>query len=174
MKIYFAAHSTTKDNEAEIASGWKDVELSELGIQQSKELGERFKSIKIDLICCSDLKRAVDTVKIAFGDGIPVIIDKRLRELNYGDFNGKPSEMVGHMKKERVREPFPNGESYEGAMVRIHDFYKELKDKYPDKTILVVGHRATQFGLDTLADGKTLEECLSVPFKWYPYWEYNL
>ena len=55
MKIYFVAHSTTTDNEAEIASGWKDVELSELGIKQSKELGERFKDIKIDLICCSDL-----------------------------------------------------------------------------------------------------------------------
>jgi len=173
MKIYFAAHSTTKDNETEIASGWKDVELSELGIKQSKELGERFKSIKIDLICCSNLKRAVDTVEIAFGDRIPVIIDKRLRELNYGDFNGKPSEIVSYMKKEKIKEPFPNGESYEQAMVRIHDFYKELKDKYPDKTILVVGHRATQFGLDTLAGGKTLEECLNVPFKWQPYWEYE-
>jgi len=173
MKIYFAAHSTSKDNEAEISSGWKDVGLSELGIQQSKELGERFKDIKIDLICCSDLKRAVDTVKIAFGNRIPVIIDKRLRELNYGDFNGKPSEVVGHMKKERIKEPFPNGESYEQAMVRVHEFYKELKEKYPEKTVLVVGHRATQFGLDTLIDGKTLEECLSVLFKWQPYWEYN-
>jgi hypothetical protein len=58
-------------------------------------------------------------------------------------------------------------------MVRIHEFYNELKEKYSDKTILVVGHRATQYGLDTLT-GKTLEECLSVPFKWQPYWEYNL
>ena len=70
MKIYFVAHAATTDNEAKISSGWKDVELSELGIQQSKELGEKFKNIKIDLICCSDLKRAVDTVKIAFGDNI--------------------------------------------------------------------------------------------------------
>ena len=174
MKIYFVAHSTSKDNEAEISSGWKDVKLSELGIQQSKELGERFKDVKIDLICCSDLKRAVNTVKIAFKDKIAVIIDKRLRELNYGDFNGKPSEVVGHMKKERIKEPFPNGESYEQAMVRVHEFYKELREKYPDKTVLVVGHRATQFGLDTLAGGKILEECLSVPFKWQSYWEYNL
>jgi len=127
MKIYFIAHATSKDNEAEIASGWKDVELSELGIQQAKELGERFKDIKIDLICCSDLKRAVDTVKIAFGDKIPIVIDKRLRELNYGDFNGEPSEIVGPMKKERIKEPFPNGESYEQAIQRIHDFYQELK-----------------------------------------------
>jgi len=173
MKIYFVAHATSKDNEAEIASGWKDVELSKLGIQQAKELRERFKDIKIDLICCSDLKRAVDTVKIAFGDKIPIVIDKRLRELNYGDFNGKPSEIVGPMKKERIKEPFPNGESYEQAIQRIHDFYQELKEKYPDKIVLIVGHRATQFGLDTLISGKNLEECLSIPFKWQPYWEYS-
>ena len=173
MEIYFATHSTSKDNEAGIASGWRDVELSELGIQQSKELGERFKDIKIDLICCSDLKRAVDSVKIAFGDRISVIIDKKLRELNYGDFNGKPSEVVRHMKKERIKEPFPNGESYEQAMVRVHEFYRELKKNHPDKTVLVVGHRATQFGLDTLVGSKTLKDCLSMPFKWRPYWEYE-
>lgn len=173
MKIYFATHSTSKDNEAEIASGWKDVELSELGIQQSKELGERFKNIKIDLICCSDLKRAVDTVQIAFQNKLPIISDKRLRELNYGDFNGKPSEIVGYMKKERIKEPFPNGENYEQAMIRVHNFYKELKQNHSDKTVLVVGHRATQYGLDTLI-GKTLEECLNVPFKWQPYWEYDI
>ena len=174
MKIYFVAHSTTKDNEAGISSGWKDVGLSKLGIQQSKEMGETFENIKIDLICCSDLKRAVDTVKIAFSDKTPVIIDKRLRELNYGDFNGKPSEVVEPMKTERIKEPFPNGESYEQAMERAQEFYLELKEKYPDKTVLVVGHRATQYSLDTLVGGKTIEECLSAPFIWQPYWKYNL
>ncbi len=173
MKLYFVAHSTSKDNEAELASGWNDVELSELGIKQSKELGERFRDIKIDLICCSDLKRAVDTAKIAFGDRIPIITDKRLRELNYGDFTAKPSKIVSSMKNEAIKKPFPNGESYEQAMVRVQEFYNELKTKYPDKTILIVGHRATQYGLDTMM-GKTLEQCLSVPFKWQPYWEYNL
>jgi len=173
MKIYFAAHATTIDNENKIASGWKDVELSEFGIKQAKEMKEPFKDIKIDVICCSDLKRAINSVKIAFDDTIPVIIDKRLRELNYGDFNGEPSEIVGKMKKERIKESFPGGESYEEAMIRIHEFYRELKEKYPNKTVLVVGHRATQYGLDTLIDNKTLEDLLSIPFKWQPYWEYE-
>jgi len=173
MKIYFVAHATSLSNEAEISSGWQDIELSQKGTQQAKAMGESFKDIKIDLICCSDLKRAVDTVKLAFGDKIPVIVDKRLRELNYGDFNGKPSEIVAPMKKERIKEPFPNGESYEQAMARIHDFYQELKEKHSQKTVLVVGHRATQYGLDTLIKGKTVEECLAMPFKWQPYWEYN-
>jgi len=173
MKIYFAAHATTTDNEAKLSSGWKDVGLSDLGVQQSKEMGERFKDIKIDLICCSDLKRAVDTVKIAFEGKYPVIADKRLRELNYGDFNGKLSEVVEPMKKAHIKEPYLNGESYEQAIARVQDFYKELKERYSDKIVLIVGHRATQYGLDTLVGGKTIEECLNMPFKWQPYWKYN-
>lgn len=173
MKIYFAAHATTKDNEARIASGWSDTELSDLGIKQAKELGETFKDIKLDIVCCSDLGRAVDTVKIAFEDKYQVIADQRLRELNYGDFNGKPSAVVEPMKIKYIKESFPSGESYEQAVARVQRFYKELKEKYPDKIVLVVGHRATQYGLDALA-GKTLEELLSTPFKWQPYWEYEI
>ena len=173
MKIYFAAHATTKDNEAKVASGWKDAELSDLGKKQAKELGETFKDIKIDLVCCSDLRRAVDTVKIAFESKYPVIADKRLRELNYGDFNGKPSVVVEPMKMRHIKESFPNGESYEQAIARVQGFYKELKEKYPDKIILIVGHRATQYGLDALT-GKTLKELLNIPFKWQPYWEYEI
>lgn len=175
MKIYFAAHSTTTDNEAHISSGWKDVGLSELGIRQSREMAQTFKDIKIDLICCSDLKRAVDTVKIAFGKRIPIIIDKRLREVNYGNLNGGPSEATAKLKTECIHKPFPEGESFDQAMVRLHEFYNELKEKYPDKTVLIVGHRATQYGLDTLL-GKTVEWCLekTEPFKWQPYWEYEI
>ena len=173
MKIYFAAHSTTTDNEKGIASGWEEASLSELGIKQSKQLGSRFKDLKIDMICCSDLKRAVDTVRIAFDNKLPVLIDKRLREVNYGTFNGKPSKTVSAMKNERIDMAFPGGESYKQALVRLHEFYDEIKKEYPDKTVLVVGHRATQYGLDTLS-GKTIEQCLSEPFKWQPYWEYNI
>lgn len=173
MKIYFATHSTTIDNEAKLASGWKDVELSKLGIQQAKDLGERFKDIHIDLVCCSDLKRAVDTVQIAFENKIPIIFDKRLREINYGDFNGKPTKTIEPTKREKIEKSFLNGESYKQAITRVQNFYSELKKKYSDKTVLVVGHRATQYGLYTLIGGKTIEECLSIPFKWQPYWEYN-
>ena len=40
MRIYFASHATSRDNEAGVSSGWKDVELSELGVTQAKELGK--------------------------------------------------------------------------------------------------------------------------------------
>ncbi|MBI3040318.1 MAG: histidine phosphatase family protein, partial [Chloroflexi bacterium] len=76
MKVYFVTHSTSKDNEVGLASGWKDIQLSQLGIQQARELGDRFENIDVDLICCSDLVRAVETVRIAFGKRIRVSIDK--------------------------------------------------------------------------------------------------
>ena len=173
MKIYFAAHGATTDNEGGIASGWSNPELSTLGIKQAREYAEIFKNIKIDLICCSDLRRAVDTVRIAFGDSVPVITDARLRELNYGDFNGGDAKVVGGIKIAAIKTPMSNGESYEQAMTRTHEFYLELKNKYPDKIVLVIGHRATQYGLDTLV-GKTLEDLLSVPFVWQPFWEYEI
>jgi broad specificity phosphatase PhoE len=181
MKIYFATHATTTDNEVGLASGWQDAGLSELGIKQAKQLGFRFKDIKIDVICCSDLKRAVDTVNIAFEGKLPVIMDKRLRELNYGDFDGKLSAVVNAMKSNCIKKPFKNGESYEQAMERVHEFCNDLKKRYKDdlprgkagETILIVGHRATQYGLDTLT-GKTIEQCLSEPFVWRPFWEYYI
>jgi broad specificity phosphatase PhoE len=174
MKIYFVTHSTSRDNEAGFAFGWHDTGLFTIGIQQAQELGDRFKNIRLDLIYGSDLVRAVETVKIAFGNRIPVITDKRLREINYGDLNGKPVAIFDPMNKKWIKTPFPNGESYEQAITRIHDFCREVKTAYPKNVILVVGHRTTKFGLDTFFNGKTLGYCLATPYKWQPYWEYAL
>ncbi len=99
MKIYFVTHSTIKDNEVGLASDWSDIRLSPLGMQQARKLGDRFENMDVDLIYVSDLARAVETVRIAFGNKIPVTIDKRLREINYGDFNGKLVEIVNPMNE---------------------------------------------------------------------------
>jgi len=174
LTIIFEAHGTTFDNEAHLSSGHNDVELSPLGIQQSKEMGERYKDDYFDAIFCSDLQRAYKSAEIGFGDRWPIIKDARLRECDYGDFTQHSSAEVDEQKPQRIHEPFPNGESYEHAVSRVQDFFNELIRGHHNSTILVVGHRATQYGLDTLVNGKGIEECLNKPFKWQPYWEYNL
>ena len=173
MKIYFASHGTTYDNEAKLASGWKDDELSPLGRQQAAEYKDLLKDLQIDLIACSDQVRATETVRLAFGESLPVIADARLRELNYGDLNGAPKSDVDPAKINHITEPFPGGESYNDALARTHEFYNELKENHGDKNVLVVGSRATQHGLQTLVEGTTIEELLQIPFKWQPYWEYD-
>ena len=103
MKVYFATHSASTDNETGLASGCNNPELSETGIKQARELGETFKDTGIDLACSSDLVRAVETVFMAFGEYFPLIMDRRLREINYGDFNGKPRWNAIAIKEHKER-----------------------------------------------------------------------
>ena len=174
MKIYFAAHATTTDNEAGLSSGWNDAGLSKLGEQQAAALKNYVKNLPITAVYCSDLQRSYETAKIAFGDTLPIIADRRLREINYGDYNGKPKAEVDAIKLTHLSQPFPKGESFQQAVARVQAFYRELKAQHPTTTPLIIGHRATQFGLDTLIGGKTLESCVAAPFVWQPYWEYKL
>ena len=64
VKITYFVHGTTTDNEIEISSGWKDVELSQLGIEQSIALKDKTKDKHFDVVFCSDLQRAVKSVII--------------------------------------------------------------------------------------------------------------
>ena len=173
MKIYFATHATTTDNEQGLSSGHKDAELSKRGIFQAKDLANQLKNVEFDVIFCSDLKRAVDTANLAFKSKKPIFIDKRLREINYGDLNGAKKELVEPIKVDHIREPFPNGESYEKRKEMMEDFLRELKEKYNGKNILIIGHRATQWSLDVLLDHKTFKGVIEKPFKWQSYWEYQ-
>ena len=111
IKITYFVHGTTADNEQNISSGWSNVELSGLGIEQAKTLGELTKDKQFDVVFCSDLKRAVDSAHLAWNDAYPIIQDERLRECNYGDYNGKSSEVVEPLQEQSVTSPMPNGES---------------------------------------------------------------
>ncbi|MBI5126666.1 MAG: histidine phosphatase family protein [Candidatus Taylorbacteria bacterium] len=173
INIIFEAHGTTFDNEAHLSSGHNDVALSPLGIKQSKEMGERYANDHFDAIFCSDLQRAYKSAEIGFGTKWPIIQDARLRECNYGDFTQNPSELVDTQKPLRINEPFPNGESYKQTTARMKSFLDDLLKNYQGKRIMIIGHRATQYGLDHLINGVPLEKLVTSHFKWQPGWEYT-
>ncbi len=179
IKITYFVHGTTTDNEKHISSGWKDVELSELGVQQSKELTGKTKDQKFDVVFCSDLKRAHDSAKITWEGIYEIIPDARLRECNYGDLNGASSDVVEPMQEgECLEKPFPGGESYEDVKSRIADFLEFLKQNYEGKHVAIVAHKAPQISLDVLLRSKTWEQALAEDWRkikaWRPGWEYNL
>ncbi len=157
-----------------MSSGHNDVELSPLSMEQSKEMGKRYEHEHFDAIFCSDLQRAYKSGEIAFGNRFPIIQDKRLRECDYGDLTQKPSEIVDKEKPLRISSPFPNGESYEDTTARMRGFLEELSQNYDGKKVMIIGHRATQYGLDNLINGVTLEQLVSSHFKWQPGWSYIL
>lgn len=183
LTLIFEAHGTTYDNEAHISSGWNDVALSPLGEQQSREMGERYKDDYFDAIFCSDLQRAYRSAEIGFGTKWPILKDARLRECNYGDLTQKPSEIVDAEKPKRITVPFPNGESYTETTVRMKSFLDDLKRDYDGKNpvgdsaesrVMVIGHRATQYGIEHVLNGVPLEKLVTTHFKWQPGWVYEV
>jgi 2,3-bisphosphoglycerate-dependent phosphoglycerate mutase len=173
VAIVFETHSTSTDNEAGIATGWLQGELSVRGRSQAEELGARRGDDGIDAVFASDLRRAVETVEIAFeGSGLPVFLDWRLRECDYGAWNGMPSEQLAAERVRRVDEPFPEGESWRDAVRRVQASLDDIAAVYHEQRVLVIGHVATRWALDHYVDGRSLESLAAAPFDWREGWEY--
>lgn len=178
VKITYFVHGTTVDNENHISSGWYDAELSELGIQQSKDLTAQTADKQFDVVFCSDLKRAVTSAELTWGDKYKIIQDARLRECNYGNYNAKPSEIVEPLQEKSITTPMQNGESYEMVKERIASFLADVKRDYDGKHIAIVGHKAPQLALDVLLKGMSWEEAFATDWRktksWKPGWDYTL
>jgi broad specificity phosphatase PhoE len=171
IQLIYETHSITTDNESGHATGWLPGELSELGREQARLLGERRRDV--DAVFSSDLGRALETVAIAFsGTEVPVFYDWRLRECDYGALNGAPHyelEMSKH-----IDVPFPGGESYRDVAVRIERFLADLRRGWEGKRVLAVSHAAPRWALQHLLDGVPLEELVGAPFDWQPGWVFSL
>lgn len=109
------------------ATGWLPGRLSERGRRQATELGARRRADGIAAVFTSDLARSVETAGIAFGgSAIPVLLDWRLRECDYGQLNGSPAAKVHGQRAEYVDTPYPDGESWREAAARMASFVADL------------------------------------------------
>lgn len=172
--IYFV-HGTTYDNDSKKCSGWKQVELNELGKEQAKNLGKINSDIKFDVIFTSDLIRAIDSANIAFPD-ILKIQDKRLRECNYGTLDGEDRNLI--IYEEHIDKPFPNGESLKDVEARVRSFINDVLKNYKGKTIGIVAHRAPQLAFEVITKNITWQQANENDWRktgnWQPGWKYNI
>jgi broad specificity phosphatase PhoE len=178
VKITYFVHGTTTDNEKGMATGCNPGELSELGVKQTKQLKEQIKDRDFDVVFCSDLKRAADSADILFGDKHSIILDKRLRECDYGDMNGATNQKVRGLETKCIDKPYPNGESFKDVENRIMDFLKDLLKDFKGMKVALVSHRAPQLALDVIIKGMTWKRAFKddwrrkQPKQWRPGWEY--
>ena len=177
VKITYLVHGTTTDNEQDLATGWLPGELSKVGMAQAKQLGQQDADKQFDVVFCSDLARAVHSAELAFGDTYTIIQDKRLRECNYGDWNGRHISLFKDRLADFLDTPFPNGESYKDAEARLASFVDFLKQQYNGKHVAIVAHQAPQLTLDVLLKGKTWQQAIADDWRkvgaWLPGWEYS-
>ncbi|MBR5950451.1 MAG: histidine phosphatase family protein [Actinomycetaceae bacterium] len=99
-RIIFWRHGQTDYNQERRVQGALDIELNESGIVQAERIAPYVAAMNPTRIISSPLKRAVRTAETVAGlKGLPVELDERLRERNFGDFEG--------LTREELSERFP-------------------------------------------------------------------
>ncbi len=151
--LYIIRHGRTDWNDKHILQGKNDIPLNENGIKMAEEAAGKYKDIHFDICFCSPLVRAKKTAEILMeGRNIPIIFDDRLKEMNFGIYEGVHNSFeqpgcyvkVFFNEPEKYLEPPEGGESILDLMARTGEF---LEDKvYPllaeGKDVLIVGHGA--------------------------------
>lgn len=94
VTIYLTRHGETTANVMHLAQGWSDFTLTDNGIKGAEYLGKGLKGTKFKAAYSGDLTRQEETAKGALkysgNKKIKLTVDKRLRECNYGSYEGRP------------------------------------------------------------------------------------
>ena|GEM_PF-87155 len=136
-------HTEVADNG--IVAGFNDVKLSTRGKASLASLGATIQNLQFDTYYASDLIRAQQSMELI--TSAPYIIDERLKELNFGDWEGKSWNDVHNEQPEAlntwstdwVNNRPPNGETFGELAVRCESWLDErLLEE--NNTTLVTSH----------------------------------
>jgi len=148
-KYYILRHGEAVSNVRSVVSSSPEKfenPLTDKGKRQIIQVAQKLKGKGIDLIFSSDLLRAKQTAEIiAKALKIAQKFDKRLREIGFGNFNGKP--LVNFQRqfkneRERITKSVLKSETYEKVSKRMSGFLEDIDIKYKDKNILIVSHES--------------------------------
>ena len=165
--LFVARHGQTVWNAQNKVCGITDVELTDAGREQAKELARTLVGKNIDVILSSPLKRAIETSKIVSDIcNAPVEIDERLREQDYGIYEGVDRKEEAFLNNKRhFAYKYPNGESMMQVAYRVYGLIDEIKCKYKDKNVLIISHGGVCRIINTYFRDMTNEEFFNYTLK---------
>ena len=128
LELWLVRHGESTFNAEGRYAGWSDPPLTPAGEAMAQALSPRLAGIQFDGIWRSDRIRAQETARLAgFGHALA---DVRLREINFGDLEGKTFLEMGEAWRERLRSfadfVAPGGESMVEVKRRAEDFLAGL------------------------------------------------
>ncbi|MFI9380235.1 histidine phosphatase family protein [Kutzneria sp. NPDC052558] len=146
-RILLWRHGQTEHNASGHWQGHLDSPLTERGREQARAATPALLAYEPHLVVASDLRRATDTAKILVeASGLPLRLDKRLRETDIGDWQGLTSVQVdagypGGIKTWQADPTWapPGGESRVEVATRAHEVVNELDEEH-DGTVLLCAH----------------------------------
>lgn len=142
--FYYTRHGQTIWNVENKICGVSDVSLTEKGINQARELGNKIldENIHIDEILYSPLVRAKETaLYISEITGIPVKEESRLKEQAFGKYEGTPRNGTDfRVSKRNFIDSYDGGETMLHLAQRIYNLIDDIKNEPGDKVYLLVAH----------------------------------
>ena len=150
-RVYLIRHGETEWNKSGILQGNSNVLLSPEGIHQARLLAEHTPFHSVDAIYSSDLSRAVKTAEIlADKFKLPVIKVPALREINFGEWEGKFLRELRSENHDSFEKFFtkpdkvhpPGGETFLECQARIVTALDDIVDTHDGQNIVVVSHGA--------------------------------
>lgn len=142
-KLYVTRHGQTEWNAHDTISGATDIALSAEGICQAQALAEACAAKgDIDRIIASPMIRAQHTARIV-AERLKLFVqtDERLREWDYGSFEGKSRHTPGFPEAKAAWGcKMPGGESVFQIVQRTYNVIDDVKRLYPEENVLLVCH----------------------------------
>jgi alpha-ribazole phosphatase len=147
MNLYFVRHGETQLNKDKVYYGSLNCGLTEKGKEQALKVKELLKGVEFNAVYASERKRTSLTADLLLGENEIVKIDKRINEINFGDFEGKGYQEICETYPIESKEwendwkgfcP-PKGESYKTFYKRVESFMEEVI-KSDENNILIVTH----------------------------------
>ena len=139
--ILLARHGETDWNREGRWQGWADPPLNATGRAQARTLAAELRATPFDAVYSSDLRRASETAEIvAAPDGVPVVLDPDLREIDIGSWSGLTRAEIGERFPDGSR---PDGETHEQQARRVRTAVVRIARGHPGGRVLVVGHGGT-------------------------------
>ena len=146
MRFILVRHGETFFNKIGLVQGWVDSALTDQGIKQAYLTKKKLENIHIDRCFTSSSERAVDTVEIILENrDIEITREKRLKEINFGDFEGTSDKVfvtLNSMEPDKLEKGFKafDGEDKTDLIKREVECIDEYEKLYPNETILIGGH----------------------------------
>jgi 2,3-bisphosphoglycerate-dependent phosphoglycerate mutase len=175
--LVLVRHGESEWNKLNLFTGWRDVDLTEKGVEEARRAGKLLKAegFRFDLGFTSALKRAQRTLDLILQEtgqtDLPIIRDQALNERDYGDLVGmnkddarqRWGEEQVHIWRRSYDVPPPGGESLKDTAARVLPYYeaKILPEVKGGKSVIVAAHgnslRALVMVLDNLSQEQVLQ-----------------
>jgi len=173
VKITLIRHGEVVPEYLQCYNGHLDIGLSSKGEKDAQTLATLFQNSSFDLVYCSDLKRARETLK-PFKQVSQAIYTKELREKSWGRHEGKSFDTIVAEDRIEYKDFLQwvkalDGEEYSLYIQRVEAFFLEYLAEKRVETVLVVTHAGVIRSLMSIVKKISLQEAFSITLPYSGY-----